>query len=953
MKKTILIFSVLACFTLIFAADLPLAVKAAPAAAARHDEVLRLADSGAQIYHYNADYILARIDPAKHAGFTLIDQPRAQEKLYLLADLLPAELPALKSTGRCLSRVGSDLLYASTLDEVELKALCKSSFVILERPLKLFSRDIESEFVAQTRQEIGQLVTQVSADSILFFIQSLEDMGTRYALSDNRLAVATWIKDTFTRFGIDNAHLQQFEYQGTQYNVVAEIPGTQYPDQYILIGGHHDSITYTTPFVLAPGADDNASGATAALEIARVLKAANYQPKCTIRFLTFAAEEFGLHGSHHNAQVAQNEDLDIRLMINHDMIANKDPGTTTVRLMPYDGCMQETVHAVNMTSQYSDLEATYGSVNSHSSDSYSYWSRGFPTIYFFETDFSPVYHSDQDLVINIDPAYCAQVIRASLATAVSFANMPSEPQNLVVLDPGSGSALQLSWETAPDPWIDHYLLYYGEDSLAENEPIVVNTNQYILQNLTEGTLYQLAVSSVDAEGNESFLVFATGVPQSCPRIPQQFSVIPQPDHIALSWEANAELDLQGYIVYRSNVLGETGTQLHDGILTDTELLDEEVEGEIDSYYYYRLEAIDTDGNLSASTEVLRSRPVSLNCGVLIVDESSDYAGTNPSQPSDAMVDDFFTDIMADFNVHELDLADFTDELILADIGIYSSVLWHGMDPSDVTAPFALREHFKRYIALGGNLFYTGCFPSKAWGLNSGYPSDFADDDFLYQVLGIGSAQYGSAARFRIADPQFEAYPLLEVDEQKTLPAFAGHIIKVESISASDYGTDIYHLDSDYAPGSPQGLLNGLPGGVLTEYGAGKSFVTSVPLYFVKADQAAALTSHVFQNVFYEPLSNDDAQNSVPGLMSMGSAYPNPFRQSTQIEVKGADPASEITVKVYNLKGQLVKNLHQGKAISSYSWDGLNQKGQPVSSGIYFIRAQQGGKAVSRKVIRFR
>jgi hypothetical protein len=141
--------------------------------------------------------------------------------------------------------------------------------------------------------------------------------------------------------------------------------------------------------------------------------------------------------------------------------------------------------------------------------------------------------------------------------------------------------------------------------------------------------------------------------------------------------------------------------------------------------------------------------------------------------------------------------------------------------------------------------------------------------------------------------------------------------------------------------------------VLAEYGAGKSFVMSVPLYWIQADQATALTNHIFHNVFGEPLSNDDPQTNVPGLMSIGSAYPNPFRQSTQIEVKGADPASEITVKVYNLKGQLVQNLHQGKAMPSYIWDGLNQKGQAVSSGIYFIRAQQGGKSVSRKVIRFR
>jgi hypothetical protein len=954
MKKTLLIISLLAGFALLLSASLPLAVKAAPAAADRHAEVLRLADLGAEIYYYNADYILARIDSAKHTGFSPIDQPKGQERLYLLADVLPQELPALKAKGRCLQQMGSDLLYASSLDEVGLRAICKSSFVELKRPLSLLSGSLMPDYLAQTRQDIGQLVSQVSADSILFFIQSLQDMGTRYALADNRLTVATWIKDTFARFGIGNAHLQEFTWNGTsQYNVVAEITGSQYPDQYIVIGGHHDSITYTTPYVLAPGADDNASGATAALEIARVLQAANYQPKCSIRFVTFAAEEFGLHGSNFNAQQSVNAGTNIRLMINHDMIANQNPGTTTVRLMPYDGCWEETLHALNMTSLYSDLEAIFGDSNSRSSDSFAYWSRAFPTIYFFETDFSPVYHSDQDLVVNLDPAYCAQVIRASLATAVSFANMPSAPQNLQVCDLGTGSALQLSWDALTDPDIDHYLVYHGVNSLGENPPIQLNANQYILQNLSEGIQYQLAVSSVDAEGHESYQVSATGSSRNLPRMPQGFSVMPELDHIALSWQANTELDLQGYIIYRSNALGETGAQLHNGILSSPQFSDADVVGEIGNYYYYRVAAIDTDGNLSESTQVIRSRPVSLNCGVLIVDESADFAGSNPFQPTDEMVDSFFAGIMTDFSVHELDLATTTEGLRLSDIGIYSSILWHGMDPSETTAPYVLREQFQSYIQLGGKLFYTGYFPSKAWGLNSGYPANFANDDFLTQVLGIGAADYGSATRFKAANPQLAAYPLLEVDPDKTFPAFDGHILKVESISASTYGTDIYHFASDFASDTGQGLLNGMPVGVYAEYGAGKSFVTSVPLYHIKTDQATALTNYVFHNVFNEPLSNDDSQNNVPAMMSMGSAYPNPFRQSTQIEVKGADPASEITVKVYNLKGQLVQSLHQGKSLPVYNWDGRNEKGQAVSSGIYLIRAEQGGKALSRKVIRFR
>ena len=46
----------------------------------------------------------------------------------------------------------------------------------------------------------------------------------------------------------------------------------------------------------APGADDNASGTAAALEIARVIISNGYQPEATIKFITFGAEEYGLVG---------------------------------------------------------------------------------------------------------------------------------------------------------------------------------------------------------------------------------------------------------------------------------------------------------------------------------------------------------------------------------------------------------------------------------------------------------------------------------------------------------------------------------------------------------------------------------------------------------------------------------------------------------------------------------
>lgn len=74
------------------------------------------------------------------------------------------------------------------------------------------------------------------------------------------------------------------------HNVVAELRGTEFPDQYITIGGHLDS------WDVNEGASDDGTGVVHTIEIMRALKAIGYQPKHTLRFVLFANEENGLRG---------------------------------------------------------------------------------------------------------------------------------------------------------------------------------------------------------------------------------------------------------------------------------------------------------------------------------------------------------------------------------------------------------------------------------------------------------------------------------------------------------------------------------------------------------------------------------------------------------------------------------------------------------------------------------
>ncbi len=75
------------------------------------------------------------------------------------------------------------------------------------------------------------------------------------------------------------------------YNVIADIPGTEFPDEYVIVGGHIDSWDGAT------GATDNGTGVATALEAVRILMKAGVKPRRTIRFMVWSGEEQGLLGS--------------------------------------------------------------------------------------------------------------------------------------------------------------------------------------------------------------------------------------------------------------------------------------------------------------------------------------------------------------------------------------------------------------------------------------------------------------------------------------------------------------------------------------------------------------------------------------------------------------------------------------------------------------------------------
>jgi hypothetical protein len=103
------------------------------------------------------------------------------------------------------------------------------------------------------------------------------------------------------------------------------------------------------------------------------------------------------------------------------------------------------------------------------------------------------------------------------------------------------------------------------------------------------------------------------------------------------------------------------------------------------------------------------------------------------------------------------------------------------------------------------------------------------------------------------------------------------------------------------------------------------------------------------NVYSWEQYTSNPEEPLPTVTLKLSAYPNPFASNVNIRL---DSKSNTPVKasIYNIKGQLIKALGNGKSLS---WDGKDTNNQNVSNGIYFVKAEQDGKAVTSKIIRIR
>ncbi|MDB6043596.1 MAG: peptidase [Gammaproteobacteria bacterium] len=424
------------------------------------------------------------------------------------------------------------------------------------------------ESVQAVDPRIAAALKEISAARIQANIEKLVSFGTRSTLSaQDPVSIAAgqgigaareWIKSQFERYSKDcggclevktDAFIQEPAErvpQPTQLtNVYAVLKGTdpQAASRIVLVSGHYDSrVTDVLNFKdTAPGANDDGSGTAVSLECARVLSKLKFP--ATIVFLTVAAEEQGLLGSRHFAQVAKEQGWNIEAVLNNDIVGgNQGPGqdASVVRVfsegipVTADDKQLKQIRSIGGESDspsrelaryIADVGAAYDpGVKAllifrldrylRSGDHAAFNSQGFAAVRFTEyrEDFNHQHQNLRtengieygDLSKFVDFDYVTRVTRLNALTLASLASAPPAPLDVKVVTTNLDNDSTLKWR--PSQGASGYEVIWRATSspVWEHAQSLGNVTTTTLKLSKDNVIF--AVRAVDAQGHRSLPV---------------------------------------------------------------------------------------------------------------------------------------------------------------------------------------------------------------------------------------------------------------------------------------------------------------------------------------------------------------------------------------------------------------------------------------------------------------
>lgn len=211
------------------------------------------------------------------------------------------------------------------------------------------------------------------------------------------------------------------------HSVIAEIPGTEFPDEYVIISGHLDS------YDAATGGVDCGVGITPMMETARLLALSGAKPRRTIRFIAFAGEEFGLLGAKAYCKAHADELPRISMLFNRDGGPTPPVGMRVPAAMVDDvTAATEAVKRINPEYPFEIIvaEPTERPTHTGGTDASVFAIEGVPVYGFttrdfkgYDFDYGEIWHTERDTYNKEIPEYQEYTATATALAALGIANL--------------------------------------------------------------------------------------------------------------------------------------------------------------------------------------------------------------------------------------------------------------------------------------------------------------------------------------------------------------------------------------------------------------------------------------------------------------------------------------------------------------------------------------------------
>jgi Zn-dependent M28 family amino/carboxypeptidase len=424
--------------------------------------------------------------------------------------------------------------------------------------------------------EIQKMLREISPKNIETTIRKLVSFGTRNTLSeqDNPTrgigAARDYLFGEFQKISQECGNCLQVEKQTflqpkaaripeptNLTNVFAILKGTTNPERVYVVSGHYDSMC-TSPTDAkcdAPGANDDASGTAAVVEMARVMSKRKFD--ATIVFMAVPGEEQGLLGAAYYAEQAKKNQVNIEAMFTNDIIGGvtsykNSPDRQSVRVfaegVPSDETEQQAETRRSVGGENDSATRQLGRFIKEVADVYSpkfrvqivyrrdrygrggdhrpFLERGFAAVRFTEPN-EDYTHQHQNLrtennifygdtIEFVDFGYIANVTRVNVASLAVLALAPAKPKNTGIVTGRLTNDTDLKWDANTDADLAGYEIVW-RDTISPfwtNSLFVGNVTAYTAKEMSKDN-YFFGVRAVDKAGNKSPVSFPR--PMSQPR----------------------------------------------------------------------------------------------------------------------------------------------------------------------------------------------------------------------------------------------------------------------------------------------------------------------------------------------------------------------------------------------------------------------------------------------------